>query len=61
MGGKVITQFVALRPKTYSYLDDNCNEHRKAKGTKTCVIKQKIMFQNFKDCLFNNKNVYRSQ
>ena len=25
------------------------------------VIKQKLMFQNFKDCLFNNKNVYRSQ
>ena len=60
-GGKIITEFVALRPKTYSYLDDNCNEHKKAKGTKKCVIKQKIMFQNFKDCLFNNKNVYRSQ
>ena len=24
-------------------------------------MKQKIMFQNFKDCLFNNKSVYRSQ
>ena len=60
MGGKII-EFVALRPKTYSYLDDNCNKHKKAKGTKKCVIKQKIMFQNFKDCLFNNKNVYRSQ
>ena len=35
--------------------------HKKAKGTKKCVIKQKIMFQNFRDCLFNNKNVYRSQ
>ena len=56
-----MTEFVALRPKTYSYLDDNCNEHKKAKGTKKCVIKQKIMSQNFKDCLFNNKNVYRSQ
>ena len=61
LGGKIITEFVALRPKTYSYLDDNCNKHKKAKGTKKCVIKQKIMFQNFKDCLFNNKNVYRSQ
>ena len=61
MGGKIITEFVALRPKTYSYLDDNCNEHKKAKGTKKCVIKQKIMFQNFQDCLFNNKKVYRSQ
>ena len=61
MGGTIITEFVALRPKTYSYLDDNCNEHKKAKGTKQCVIKQKIMFQNFKHCLFYNKNVYRSQ
>ena len=24
-------------------------------------MKQKLMFQNFKDCLLNNKNVYRSQ
>ena len=61
MEGKIITEFVALRPKTYSYLDDNCNEHKQAKVTKKCVIRQKITFQNFKDCLFNNKNVYTSQ
>ena len=30
-------------------------------GMKKCVIKQKLMFENFKDCLFNNKTVYRSQ
>ena len=34
LGGKIITEFVALRPKTYSYLDDNCNKHKKAKGKK---------------------------
>ena len=56
-----MTEFVALRPKAYAYLDDDGNEHKKSKGTKRCVIKQKLMFQNFKDCLFNNKNVYRSQ
>ena len=61
LGGKIITEFVALRPKAYAYLDDYGNDHKKAKGTKKCVIKQKLMFQNFKDCLFNNKNVYRSQ
>ena len=26
-----------------------------------CVIKQKLMFQNFKCFLFNNENIYRSQ
>ena len=61
LGGKIITEFVALRPKAYSYLDDDGNNHKKAKCTKKCVIKQRLMFQNFKDCLFNNKNVYRSQ
>ena len=61
LGGKIITEFVALRAKAYSYLDDDGNEHKKSKGTKKCVIKQKLMFQNFKDCLLNNKTVYRSQ
>ena len=28
---------------------------------KKCVIKQKLMFENYKDCFFNNKTVYRSQ
>ena len=61
MGRKIITEFVALRPKAYAYIDDYGNDHKKAEGTKKCVIKQKLMFQNFKDSLFNNKNVYRSQ
>ena len=61
MGGKIITEFFALKPKSYSYLDDYGNDHKRAKGTKKYVIKQKLMFQNFKDFLFNNKNVYRSQ
>ena len=26
LGGRVITEFVALRPKTYSYLTDHCKE-----------------------------------
>ena len=61
LGGKIMTEFVAARPKAYLYLDDDCNEHKKSKGTKRCVIKQKLMFKNFKDCFFNNKTVYRLQ
>ena len=61
LGGKIITEVVALRPKTYAYLMDDGSDHKKAKGTKKCVIKQKLMFQNYKDCLFNNKTVYISQ
>ena len=61
MGGKIIIEVITLRPKIYAYLEDDGNDHKKAKGTKKCVIKQELMFQNFKDCLSNNKNVYRSQ
>ena len=32
-----------------------------AKIEKLKAIKQKVMFENFKDCLFNNKTIYRSQ
>ena len=31
---KIMTKFVALRPKTYLYLDDDCDKHKKVKGTK---------------------------
>ena len=61
LGGKIMTDVVALRPKTYAYLMDDGSNHKKAKGTKKCVTKQKLMFENYKDCLFNNKTVYRSQ
>ena len=40
---------------------DDSSDHKNAKGTKKCVIKQKLMFENYKDFLFNNKTVFRSQ
>ena len=33
LGGKIITEVVALRPKAYAYLDDDGHDHKKAKGT----------------------------
>ena len=33
-GGRIIKEIVALRPKTYSYLTDDCKEDKKAQGTK---------------------------
>ena len=40
LGGGIITEFVALRPKTYSYTTDEFIEMKKAKGTKKCKIKK---------------------
>ena len=32
-----MTELVALRPKTYSYLTADCKENKRAKGTKKCI------------------------
>ena len=61
LGGKIMTEFVALRPKTYSYLTDDCKEDKKAKGTKKCVIKQMLKFYDYKYCLINNAIILKSQ
>ena len=61
LGGKIIIEVVAVRRKTYGYIADDGIEHKKAKGTKKCVIKWEIMFENYTDCLLKNKNIYRSQ
>ena len=61
LGGKIITEFVALRPKTYSYLTDDYKEDKKAKGTKKCVIKRMIKFNDYKNCLLNDEVVLKSQ
>ena len=39
LGGKIITEVVALSPKTYTYLMNDGSDYKKAKGTKKCVIK----------------------
>ena len=42
LGGEIFTDFIALRPKTYSYLTDNGKVDKKTKGTKKCIIKKMI-------------------
>ena len=61
LGGEIITEFVTLRPKTYSYLTDDSKQDKKAKGTKKCVIKKMIKFDDYKKCLLNDKVILKSQ
>ena len=61
LGGKIMTECVALRPKTYSYLMDDGWSDKKAKGTKKCVIKRRLKFNDYKDCVLNNEIVLKSQ
>ena len=64
LGGNIITEFVTLRRKTFffnSFLTDDGREDKKAKGTKKCVIKKKIKFNDYKKCLFNDELILKSQ
>ena len=51
LGGQVMKEFFRLRAKTCSYLKDNNDEDKKAKGTKKCVIKRNLKIQDNKNCL----------
>ena len=61
LGGKIITEFVTLRPKTYSFLTGDGKEDKNSKGTKKCVIKKMIKFSYYKKCLLNNELILKSQ
>ena len=45
-------EFCALSAKTYTYLTDDDSEKKNAKEIKKCVIKRRLMFENYKDSLF---------
>ena len=41
LDGEIMKEFATLRAKTYSYASD-----KKAKGTKKCIIKRKLKFED---------------
>ena len=61
LGGKNTKEFCALRTKTYAYLMGDDSEVKKTKGRKKYVIKRELMFENYKDFLFNGEAILKSQ
>ena len=61
LGGKIMTEFMALRPKLYSYKKPDGSEDKKCKGIKKCVVKKTLTFEDYKACLFSDSTEYRSQ
>ena len=45
LGGKIMTKFVGLKAKTYSYLIDEGSEDKKSKRHE----KRKLKFENYKN------------
>ena len=61
LGWKIMIELVGLRAKAYAYLMNGDTEHKKTKGTKKCIIKRRLIFQNYEDCFFNDKIILQSQ
>ena len=47
--GRVV--FLPHPPPSWTGLIDDGSEDKKAKGTKKCIIKKKLKFKNYKNCL----------
>ena len=58
-GGKQITEFVGLRAKLYAYRMGD-HEEKKCKGIKRNVIKKNITFDEYKKCLFEGTEIYKT-
>ena len=62
LGGKIMTEFVALRVKMYAYRKiDKEVEEKRCKGTKKCVVSEGLTFDDYKTCLFDGETIYREQ
>ena len=70
LGGKIMEEFCGLKAKTYAYLINGYDDgdydnkkiiNKKAKGTKKCVLKRRLVFENYTDSLFNQKIILKSQ
>ena len=61
LDGRIMKESVVLKPKMYSYLEDDGCVHKKEKNTKKCVIKHKFKLGYYKISLENNKKILRTQ
>lgn len=51
LNSEIMTDFVGLRSKMYSVLSEGIEKMKKAKGVKTAVLKKKIDFNDYLQCL----------
>ena len=70
LGGLIMSEVCIPTAKTYAFLLDGFTDNdysmrgiinNKAEGTQTCVIKNKITFNDYVDVLFSDKNIKISQ
>ena len=57
LGGKVLTEFIGLRPKMYSYAGEDSG--KRAKGVKKSVLRKSITHDDYRSCLFEKEVFHR--
>jgi len=50
-----ISEFIGIRSKTYSFIKNNDEISKKLKGVSKPVVKKEITFNDYKQCVFQNK------
>ena len=50
-----MTEFAAIRLNSYSYIRDNNDENKRVKDTEKSVIRRKIKFEDYENCLEANQ------
>ena len=58
--GVPIIEFIGLRSKMYSYIKDNDEGGKTAKGIKKNIITKNIKHEDYKEVLFNNKQMHHT-
>ena len=58
---KVMVALATLRAKTYAYLQHDGKVDKRAKGTKKCVRKRVLKYDDYKDCVLKNETILKSQ
>lgn len=61
LGGKIKTEFVSLRAKTYAYKKIDGKEDKKCKRVKKCAVKETLGFDDYKECLKDGIPKYADQ
>ena len=53
---KIITEFIGLRPKLYSFKTDDGKEKKTCKGVKRNVVKNEIKTDDYRNTLYTREN-----
>ena len=61
LGGRIMTEFMALRLKLYTYKTLSGSRNKKCMEVKKCVVKKMLDFEDYKQCLLAGWNAFRKQ